>query len=675
MCIDSVLQQVQVSSTLPGSFTASDTVSQCAPFTVTFINQNKPSVTALWNFSDGGTSTGDSVVHTFAALGSYPVQLTVTVPGGCTYTSRKTVNVLGPGGSFKYASGYTCPKDAVQLQAVTSNTDSFVWDFGDGTSQTTSEQTVYHLYRNPGLYVPSVKLQNSAGCVVPLRGTDTIKIDRILAGFRTAQQTSCGETAVSFTDTSHVFFGKAAVKWVFGDGITGTGLTAIHHYTTSGMYPVEMIVFSNSGCTDTVRRQLLVQVNSKPVTMINAVTAGCIRKPVLFTGDIQSEDSVTLTQWKLSNGASGSGTSFTYSFLQQGTYTVQLVAGTANGCYDTTKHTLEINPTPELTVNNNINLCLGNTVPLSVSGAATYQWMPLQGLSCYTCSNPVASPTITTPYIIEGKNSFGCAAYDTVVITVIQPLKMKVSPNDSICIGQSSNLLVSGGTNYSWSPAAGLSSTTISNPVATPQRTITYRVVGNDGFNCFTDTAFITIAVGEYPTVNLGPDLTLAAGTQHPLLTTITNGPVRTWAWTPIADLSCSNCAQPVSNIKKDITYVVKVTTPYGCSAQDTVNIKVFCESSQVFVPNAFTPDGDGVNDILMVRSKGVMTVKFFRIFNRWGELIFEKSNFTPNDPQYGWDGRIRGVIGGPDVFVYTCEVMCENGTSFTYKGNVSIIK
>jgi gliding motility-associated-like protein len=200
-------------------------------------------------------------------------------------------------------------------------------------------------------------------------------------------------------------------------------------------------------------------------------------------------------------------------------------------------------------------------------------------------------------------------------------------------------------------------------------------VVGNDGFNCFSDTAFITVAVGQYPTINLGPDLSLAAGTQHPLRSTITNGPIQNWIWTPATNLSCATCPQPVAEIKKDISYVAKVTTAYGCSAQDTVNIKVFCEASQVFIPNAFTPDGDGFNDILMVRSQGVLTVKFFRIFNRWGELIFEKSNFSPNDPRYGWDGRIRGVIGGPDVFVYTCEVMCENGTSFTYKGNVSIIK
>jgi gliding motility-associated-like protein len=88
-----------------------------------------------------------------------------------------------------------------------------------------------------------------------------------------------------------------------------------------------------------------------------------------------------------------------------------------------------------------------------------------------------------------------------------------------------------------------------------------------------------------------------------------------------------------------------------------------------------FTPDGDGVNDILMVRGSGINTVKSFRIFNRWGEVVFEKANFSPNDKSQGWDGTARGVKAPTDVYIYTCEVTCENGNSFVYKGNVAIIK
>ncbi|RYE15770.1 MAG: PKD domain-containing protein, partial [Sphingobacteriales bacterium] len=475
--------------------------------------------------------------------------------------------------------------------------------------------------------------------------------------------------------TSHVFTGIQAIHWDFGDNTTATGSTPTHTYTSSGRYTVQMIVSSKSGCTDTVTRQLNVFVRSIPVVSINAPTIACTRRSTRFEALVQTVDAINFIQWNVAGGASGTGAIFNHTFTQPGVYDIRLVVGTIDGCYDTAYHSITINPSPVVTATPSLDLCRGNTVQLNAIGAATWQWLPLQGLSCYTCASPMAAPTVTTPYVVEGKNSFGCADYDTVVITAIQPLRMVVSPNDSICIGQSANLLASGASLYNWSPAIGLNSTTISNPTATPSVTTTYRVVGYDGYNCFTDTAFVTVAIGQYPTVNLGPDLTLATGTLQPLASNVTNGPIRNWVWSPTTNLSCATCPQPVAEIKKDITYTVKVTTPYDCAATDTISIKVFCKDGQVFIPNAFTPDGDGVNDLLMVRGSGIVSVKYFRIFNRWGDLIFERSNFRPNDPASGWDGKVRGAVGGPDVFVYTCEVLCENGSSFSYRGNVSIIK
>src|SRR5690606_285101 len=106
--------------------------------------------------------------------------------------------------------------------------------------------------------------------------------------------------------------------------------------------------------------------------------------------------------------------------------------------------------------------------------------------------------------------------------------------------------------------------------------TTRYQVVGYDGFNCFTDTAYVTVATGEHPTISLGPDLVLSTGTLHPLATVVENGPVRKWNWTPSTDLSCDDCPLPIAEIKKDITYKVRITTPYGCEASDTIQIKVF---------------------------------------------------------------------------------------------------
>jgi hypothetical protein len=126
----------------------------------------------------------------------------------------------------------------------------------------------------------------------------------------------------------------------------------------------------------------------------------------------------------------------------------------------------------------------------------------------------------------------------------------------------------------------------------------------------------------------LGADKVLATGTPLPLATTVTNGPITKM------DLG-SNCCNiklytivqhQLPPLKREICYAVEVANLYKCTARDTMCVKVFCENAQVFIPNAFTPDGDGVNDVLMVRAQGIRSVKNFRIFNRWGQLFLRKT-------------------------------------------------
>ncbi|MEO8771581.1 MAG: PKD domain-containing protein [Ferruginibacter sp.] len=673
-CTDTLLQQVQVTATLPGNMTASATSGTCVPFTIDFTNNDTPSATANWDFGDGNTASGDNVSHTYTSPGVYTVTLVVTAPGGCTYTSTKIITITGPTGSLSYTGGFVCYPDPVRLEATATGFNNLLWDFGDGNTLTTTQLVVFHSYQAPGLYLPSVTLQSS-GCNFQIQGLDTIKVDKIDAGFSWSTQQHCGYSNINFTDTSHVFFGESSVTWDFGDGTTGSGGNVTHQYTSTGIYNVIMVVLANSGCTDTVRTALNLHINNIPVVSIIGDPTRCANEDVQFLSNIVSADPVNITSWSLSNGATGSDPDFSYLFNIPGTYSLQLISGTVNGCFDTAHHTITINPVPVVTAGPGVTICNGGSVQLQATGPAPLQWTPIQGLSCTNCANPLATPVVTTPYVVSGSNNFGCFGHDTTVITVIQTLNITVSAADSICIGQSANLLASGASAYQWSPAIGLNSTVISNPTANPTVTTIYRVVGYDGYNCFTDTAYVLVAIGEYPTVNLGPDLTLATGTMQPLTSQVTNGPIAQWLWEPATDLSCADCAIPVAEIKHDINYKVTVTTAYGCQATDNINIKVFCNNSQVFIPNAFTPNGDGKNDVLMVRSKGIVSVRFFRIFNRWGEVVFERNNFPPNDPVYGWDGKINGKFAAPGVFVYTAEVICENGTPFVYKGNTTIIK
>jgi large repetitive protein len=677
-CSDTVSTETVIVYPIPKAAFTANKFNACVGDSIRFINQSDSATSYLWQFGDSTLSTFTNPVHTYARPGTYTVVLWAfrNNPSGsvCGDTAIKQITI-GPDGSMQYTSGFLCNDQAARFEATSASADSLLWNFGDGITLLTTQRVVYHTYANAGVYIPSVSLINTGGCRLIIRGTDTIKVDKLKAGFTAAIQRNCGHTIVNFADTSNAYFGKAGVRWDFGDATTGTGLNVSHRYNASGIYTIRQIVTGISGCSDTVIRQLNIHVNNVPVSSIQAIANGCTNTQIQFNGAIQSADSINFIHWTTSHGVTGGNNPFIVNFAQPGNYTIQLIVGTVHGCYDTTVHDIKIDPTPVVTSNADINICRGNTVQLNASGAQFYSWSPLQNLSCTNCSNPIASPQQTTQYIVKGTNQFGCAASDTTLITVIQPLNLVSSADDSICIGQSTQLLASGATIYRWFPATGLSATDIPNPVAAPTNTIRYRVVGYDGFNCFTDTAFVLVAVGRYPTVDLGPNQVLATGTQFKLTPVITNGPIGQWQWTPATDLSCNNCPAPVAYVRKEITYTVKVTTGYGCSAQDTINIKAFCENSQVFIPNAFTPDNDGLNDKLMVRASGIVMVKSFRIFNRWGELVFERSNFPPNDLAHGWDGKVNGRALDPAVFVYTAELICDNGIVYTMRGNISLIK
>lgn len=320
--------------------------------------------------------------------------------------------------------------------------------------------------------------------------------------------------------------------------------------------------------------------------------------------------------------------------------------------------------------------CPGKPINLGSSAVDgySYQWTNASQLS-----NPQGATTmaiVSTPTQLEltVTDTLGCSAKDTVAIRIYEPISVTAS-NASICTYETARLNASGASNYIWSPATGLSSATTANPVAQPATTTTYTVIGTDAANCYSDTAQAIVTVRPTPTVSLGPDVTMAIGEFLTLRPTVTNGPIISWLWSPGNTLTCTSCSEPTAEIKWNTTYRVTVRNEANCLATDSINIRTICPNSTVYIPNAFTPDGDGVNDVFMIQGKNIYVVKSFRVFNRWGELVFEKLNIVPNNPAYGWDGKIRGMVGSPDVYVYTAEVMCGGETPHFFKGNVSLLK
>jgi gliding motility-associated-like protein len=628
-----------------------------------------------WDFGDGSSSSDLNPAHTYTNNGVFQAHMSARSTAGCIYKSTQTISVTAPEGSARMKSGFNCMDIPLQITATAFNTDSIEWNFGDGTKSVTANTgSVYHNYRNAGVYAPKVFLKNISGCVRELKLSDTVRVENIKTGFQAVVRKSCGFTDVQFIDTTRSLYGISQIKWTLGNGTTATGNTTNQRYTVGGNYQIKMETSGASGCRDTATYSIAVDVKKKPQARIAASNAACSEVMTSFKSSTQSADQISYYNWQVSNGYTVGTEQLNYRFATPGNYRVTLIAGTDQQCFDTTSLDVQVLQSPSLNATNDVTICRDKSIALQATGAATYSWYPVEGLNCTNCAAPVARPFASTQYVVKGTGANGCYKFDTVNVSVKQPFKISVSKSDSICLGKTMQLTASGAQSYSWLPSTGLNNPLSGTPVAAPAISTTYRVIGSDN-QCYTDTAYVRVGVGKIPAIELGDDQVLNTGAPYKIKPVVTNGPIKTWSWTPSNDLSCGDCEQPVAAPGNNTTYVATATTAYGCVAKDTISFKVFCENSQVFVPNGFTPDGDGINDVLMVRARGISKVRYFRIFNRWGEIVFERYNFQPNDPANGWDGKMKGQESGPAVYVYMLEVECSNGTPFNYKGNITLIK
>lgn len=674
-CADSIFRDIQVVDTLPATMIVSATEGNCVPFTVTFRNPVADGFSTTWNFGDGSTAVGNEVTHTFTRVGTFRVTMNTQVSSGCNYLAVQDIVVNGPTGTLRYNAGFACFGEPVRFEVISGAAQQYIFVFGDGDSMVTNSPIVSHTFTRPGAFVPYLVLANGT-CRIISRPGDTLYVDRVRSGFRFGLEQVCGSTTVTFTDTSSATFGLAGRRWDLGDGTTSTLATVSRTITASGPYRITLAALGTSGCADTTVRTINVPVWEVPGVNIKGNPILCQGGSNVLEADIVSADSVVSILWNFGNGQQAQGPRVTANYVNAGTYTITLTVRTIFGCTATIQREVVVNPTPVVGTSNDVTLCRGQSTILFATGADRYIWNPTDGLSCFDCPSPIATPQTTTRYSVTGFNQFGCSSTDTITVTVAQRFQISATPADSICIGAGKQLQATGASRYQWSPAAGLSNPNIADPFARPTISTTYRVVGFDDVNCFTDTAFVRIGVGPIPTVELGSGALVVAGTRITFNPVITGGPIRDYIWSPTTLLSCTNCPNPVATIDNEITYSLRVRNFYGCEATDTISYQVFCREDQVFIPNAFSPDGDGINDVLYVMGRGIVRVQHFRVFNRFGQVVFERNNFDANDPSAGWDGKINGVPASPDVYVYTAEVVCSSGgTTFSYKGNVTLFR
>jgi gliding motility-associated-like protein len=254
-------------------------------------------------------------------------------------------------------------------------------------------------------------------------------------------------------------------------------------------------------------------------------------------------------------------------------------------------------------------------------------------------------------------------------------VKANVAPG-VICQGKTVQLQASSniGQTYIWSPAQGIANPDSSSTLATPDTTTNYIVTAFSNGNCQSGTASVNVVVHDNPQVSAGPDQTSTTGSTVQLQAT-GSPDVAQWQWSPPDNLSCTNCANPESTPTQNMTYTVTGTTAFGCATSDSTNIFLICDEGKVFIPNTFTPNGDGKNDIFYPRGRGVKIVLYLRVYNRFGQLVYERTNFQVNDKTAGWDGTFKGQKLNPQVFVYTTEMICDNNKIFKLSGNVTLLR
>ena len=657
-------------------FTVSDTLGTCPPLIANFTNNSLNYSRVKWDFGDGSSSTELNPSHFYSTAGTFEAVLTIYSVSGCTSKKTQQIKVNGPSGVLSYSNVEGCNPLQTTFEAHTKKNVSFVWDFNDGSTTATKDSNVVHTYTTPGKYLPKMILEDVNGCKVAVTGKDSIGVYDITASFDKNSNLVCDSGAVSFVNTSITNDAIAKYYWNFGDGVTSASSQPIHVYNRPGSYRATLKVVTQRGCVDSIQNPEPVVVNRSPRIIIKGSAGACVPAVMNFSGAINNPDTSTVSwKWDFANGnASTLQNPGAQTYPEAGNFTITAIGYSSNGCNDTAKKPIEIYPLPNLSISGDTVVCVGSSETLKVSGAQTYLWSTSKYLSCTNCAAPVTRPDSAIQYHVKGTSGYGCVSVDSVSLVVKYPFKLSFSNPDTVCVGRSVKLYAQGAETYSWFPSTGLDNPSVSSPTASPGTSTTYQVIGSDSKGCFKDTAYVPVKVFPYPQVNAGADQTINVGNETQIIPTLSQD-VTSIEWAPSIGIVSQNYPSITVKPTESLEYTLRAKNAGGCVAEDKVSVYVLCNNANIFVPNTFSPNGDGVNDIFYPRGSGVFKILNLKVFNRWGQVVFEKANFNANDATAGWNGTFKGKQLAPDVFVYMLQVVCDNNSTLTFKGNIALIR
>lgn len=534
------------------TFTAAGTL--CNTDTIYFDDTIVTSYTSVadreWDFGDGTYSTAEDPSHYYSLPGNYTVSLIVSNTTGCkdTITKVVTINQL-PTVNITASDDSICPGQPTGALLTATGASTYIWTPATGLSCTNCSNPNAN---PPGSTTYTVIGTDTNGCVdtttqiivVNPKPAISVSNNVIICTGASTQLQATGATTYTWTPTTGLSCTNCANP-VASPSATDT-FTAIG----ANIY----------GCTDT--GSVIVTVITKPV-----VSAGS--NQTICAGDTATLIATGANNytWTPTGTLSCSSCDTTQAFPATTTvYTVIGVAG--NNCADTADVTVNVNPLPTISAGTDKTICIGSSTSLTATGGTSYTWTPATALSCTNCASPTASPTTTTTYTVVGTDGNSCSDTDQVVVNVNPLPTISAGSDKTICVGFSATLTATGGTSYSWSPAAGLSCTSCASPSASPAITTSYVVTGTDANGC-SNTDTVVVTVNPQPTVSTTGDQTICNGDSVLLVAT---GAV-TYEWSPGATLSCTACDSTYASPTVTTIYTVIGTDANTCN--DTVDVTV----------------------------------------------------------------------------------------------------
>jgi len=654
----------------------------CPPVIASFTSISTNAARVSWDFGDGGIAGSQKTVsHTYNKPGIYRVVHYSYDSGTGVDSTEDFIEVKGPYALLKADVLTGCNSLQVRLTADVKYANNYTWDFGDGTVVPTTDTFAVHTYLTPGIYIPALILKDAGGCSATSELPEKVIVDSLNASFKASPNTICDSAYSLFTATAKSLSNEqllAALEytWIVKEGNKSDTLIsnkASHYFNTIGTHAVSLSVTTPYGCVQKITDSVYVR------TGVNATIAGpaeiCKGNSAAFTGSATPFNNALQWKWDFANGnISDKQNPSAEPFSITGSMQVTLMV--SNGyCSDTALHPLFVNALPVIGFSPfNPLVCRGSNIQLTASGGNVYQWSAVIAIANSNAASISTSPAAGIFYAVKVTDVTGCINKDSLFVKVVDSVKLKGANNLFACEGNSVQLNVSGADQYKWiNNTGGLSNTNIANPSALTRSSVVYTVVGYDNDKCFTDTALINVRISKLPVVDAGIGAQLIAATPFKLSPTV-SGAVN-WTWSPADYLDCTTCLNPVSKPKSTITYTLTAYNADGCKAADTVSLQLICGKNLIYIPSAFSPNNDNLNDRFTINGSGVKIVRSVIIYSRWGKVVFERKNINVNDRSNSWDGYYKGEPMPVGAYVYSIQTECEAGEIFEYRGNVMIVR